>query len=540
MKCSRFLASLLASLVFVGCNNKDNPTPPETPDPEIGPKADLELVMDRTTKVLYYGDRKTEGVFNYYVGLGDKEFIKDNEGDDAAPADGHIIFFDIYASEGSDSFETAVLPDGKYTIAETNAAGTLNNYYTRMQVNVEGKQTSVDFTEGYLEVKTSEKGKILKGLFTLKDGSTVSCIYEGPLAFGDPNAGSEPSEQIPALEEDINVSFAHAFGVYYGDEFGSGTDGYSVVLTSPTAGNDGVTVSGGAVVGLSLTLENSSVIYLMPGIYTVADTYAAGTIEPGFSLLGEYYGSIAATVDAEGNILSQSGIASGTALVSEFGDTGYRIELELVTDNGKSVKGVFTGDIEFTDESPKEEDNTTLTGDYTLKLPAETTTASLAYYGDYLGVGLANWILSLENANGDAIDIELLTEKASTTEIPIPEKQYNMSVDNQTVGFVAGKTSPLGQSGTWYWDLSTLDSDGYLHGYAAAIDGWVKLAKDGDKTTVSFEFVDPAYNLFGGSWTGVIPAAVDKSNLAGSSSIKSRLTHRAQPSLRRRARSMSW
>lgn len=104
MKCSRFLASLLASLVLVGCNNKDNPIPPETPDPEICPKADLELVMDRTTKVLYYGDRKTEGVFNYYVGLGDKEFIKDNEGDDAAPADGHIIFFDIYASEGSDSF----------------------------------------------------------------------------------------------------------------------------------------------------------------------------------------------------------------------------------------------------------------------------------------------------------------------------------------------------------------------------------------------------------------------------------------------------
>ena len=42
MKCSRFLASMLASLVLVGCNNKDNPTPPETPDPEIVPKADLE------------------------------------------------------------------------------------------------------------------------------------------------------------------------------------------------------------------------------------------------------------------------------------------------------------------------------------------------------------------------------------------------------------------------------------------------------------------------------------------------------------------
>ena len=49
-------AILLASLALVACK-KDNPaTPPTTPIPE----ADLQLDMDRTTKVLYYGeDRKS-------------------------------------------------------------------------------------------------------------------------------------------------------------------------------------------------------------------------------------------------------------------------------------------------------------------------------------------------------------------------------------------------------------------------------------------------------------------------------------------------
>lgn len=534
-------AILLASLALVACK-KDNPATPETPDPAPVtpttpiPEADLQLDMDRTTKVLYYGDRKTEGVYNYFLGLGDMEFIKDNEGDDAAPTGGHIIFFDIYASEGTKSYEDAVLPDGKYTIAADNAVGTLNDYYTRMQINVDGKQTSVDFTEGYLQVETSAKGKLLTALFSLKDGSTVSCRYEGPLVFGDPNAGSEPIEQIPELSDNIDATFTYALGVYYGDTYGAGRDNYTVSLTSQTLDEDGFPTTGGAWIDLSFYLTAGSSIYLEPGVYNVVDTYESGTVEPGFNLLGQFFGSSAAFVDADGNTLSESPIASGTVTVSEFGSFGYKIELDVVTDNGKTVKGTFEGEIDFQDQSPAEEPNSTLTGDYTLNLPAETTKASLRYYGDYYGVGLATWFLSLENPKGDAIDIELLTDKTSTTEIPIPEKQYNMSVDNQTAGFVKGESSPAGQSGTWYWDLSTADADGYLQGYAAAIDGWVKLAKDGDKTTVSFEFVDEKYNIFNGSWTGVIPAAEDKSSSTSAVSPMARKAHKSQISLRQRAK----
>lgn len=522
MKKTFFYAMAVASLSFVACD-KDKPTPsgPDKPGDEIEiPDADLQLEMDRTTKVLYYGDRKTEGVYNYFLGLGDMEFIKDDEGDDAAASGGHIIYFDIYASEGSDSFETAVLPDGKYVITETNAAGTLNNYYTRMQINEDGKQKSVDFVDGYLEVKSSNKGKSLTALFTLKDGTTVSCIYEGALVFGDPNAGSEPVESVKELSSDIDVNFTYALGVYYGDAYNSGVDNYTVSLTSQVLDEDGFPTTGGAWVDLSFYTEAGSMIYLTPGVYKVSDSYAAGTVEMGFALMGEIWGSSAAMVDAEGNTLEESPIASGEVTVSEYGDFGYKIELNLVADNGKLVKGTYAGEFDFTDNSPAEETNTTLTGDYTLTLPTETTSVGLVYYGDYYGVGLANWVLSLENEGADAIDIELLTEMTSKTELPLPEKQYNFSFENSTIGVVPGESSAMGQSGTWYWDLSTLDADGYIYGFAAAIDGWVKLAKDGDKTTVSFELVDSQYNLFSGTWTGVIPAAEDKSNLSASSTSR--------------------
>lgn len=54
-------AILLASLALVACK-KDNPATPETPDPTPVtpttpiPEADLQLDMDRTTKVLYYSE----------------------------------------------------------------------------------------------------------------------------------------------------------------------------------------------------------------------------------------------------------------------------------------------------------------------------------------------------------------------------------------------------------------------------------------------------------------------------------------------------
>lgn len=513
MKQFIFAALLFSAANLVSCDK--NTDDGETPNPDPTPKADLELVMDRTTKVLYYGDRKNAGTYNYFFGLGDAEFIKDEQGDDAAPEGGHIIFFDLFSTEGAESFETAVLPDGTYTLAGTDAAGTLNNYYTRMQIYDNGTQRSVDFTEGSLTVKSGSNGKSLEALFTLADGSTVSCTYEGELVFGDPDAGAG-GEDVPTLKEPIDETFTDVVGIYCGDEYNSGTDMFQIGFSNVPLDNDGImTAAGYSIVLMMYTEPCGSFIYLPEGTYNVSDSYAAGTVEPG-GLFMDIYGSYCAKVDANGNAEELGLIAGGTVTVTESG-WGYKFVFDLTTAEGVAVKGTFDGEIDFIDMSPVEESNTTLTSDYVLDL-SNADKVSLDYYGDYYGNGLANWVLSIYDSDGDGIDIELITAATSTTEIPLPEKQYNMSVDNG-IGFVMGESSVFGMMGTWYTDLSTLDNDGYVYGYAAAIDGWVKLSKEDDTTNVSFEFVDESWNLFSGSWSGKLPAATDNSSLVSSMSV---------------------
>ena len=483
---------------------KVEPAPPIT--------ADISLTMDRTTKVLYYGDRKNEGVYNYYLGLGDAEFIKDEQGDDAAPEGGHIVFFDIYADKGTDSYETAELPVGKYTLADTDAAGTLNNYYTRMQIWDNGSQKSVDFTDGSLSVSNCAEGKLLEATFTLTDGKTLTLTYKGALVFGNPDEGAG-GEDFPALKNPVDATFTNAIGLYLGDEYGTGTDTFMVGFSDVPLDDEGMMTAAGYNLVLTMYAEPCySFIYLEPGVYTVADTYKAGTVEPG-EIFFDIYGSYCAKVGADSEAEELGLIAGGTVTVSEAG-SGYKFVFDLTTAEGVSVKGSFTGDIDFEDQSPKQDPTTTLTGDYTLDL-SKADEVSVGYYGDYYGNGLANWMLDIADSTGDGIEIELITEASSKTEIPLPEKQYNMSVD-YGVGFVMGEdNAAFGMLGTWYIDLSTMDNEGYIYGYAAAIEGNVKITKDGDITTVKFEFVDENWNLFDGSWSGKLPAATDETNFGG-------------------------
>ncbi len=500
-----FLAAILfTAAVFASCEKEEKQKDDFPPV-----KADIEITMDRTTKVLYYGDRKTEGVYNYYFGLGDSEFIKDEQGDDAAPEGGHIIFFDLYSDKGAESFETAVLPNGKYILADTNAAGTLNNYFTRLQIWDNGAQKSVDFTEGSLSVSDCSEGKLLQATFTLIDGQTLSCIYKGALVFGDPD---ETEGDLPALKNPVDLNLISAVGVYGGDQYGTGTATFMVGLSDVALDDDYMMTAAGYNVVLTMYAEPcNSFIYLEPGTYTVADTYEIGTVEPGEIFLGEIYGSFCAKVDADGEADELSVITGGTVTVSEYGFDGYKFVLDLTTAEGVSVKGTYTGEIYFEDQSPQQDPTTTLTGDYTLDL-SKADEVSLAYYGDFYENGLANWVLEIGDSAGDGIIIELITPNTSKTEIPLPEKQYNMSVD-YGVGFVMGEDDPMfGMLGTWYISLATMDNEGYVQDYAAAIEGWVKLAKEGDITTVSFELLDELYNEFNGSWSGKMPVAEDESD----------------------------
>ena len=514
-------ALLLGSILALSgaCNNDNGtePTPGPQPDPTPDPVQEWGIEMINTTKVLYYGDRKTPGIYNYFFGLCDSEFIQDEQGDDAAPEGGKLVFFDLYSSVGAESFETAELPEGTYTLTEGGQPGTLDPYYTRLQVWQNGKQVRVDFSAGSLEVTNSAKGKLLKAEFTLTDGETLKCYYEGALTFGDPDEGSD--EGIPPITEPVDAEFVWGGGIYYGDEYGTGTDRFEISFTQTPVNAEGIMTGAGHNIVLSLYAEpNEAFIALPAGTYQVAGTYAPGTIEPGEFVLS-YIGSICAKVDDAGNAVAISPITGGSITVYETSGWSYDIEFNLKTDQGIDIKGRYNGEIELEDQStPAQESNTTLTGDYKLNL--EGATATLTYYGDFYENGTANWILSIEKEQGDAIDIELITAPSSQTALPLPEGgQYNMSVD-YGIGVVKGESSPFGMLGTWYIDLSTLDADGYIYGYAAAIEGNIKLSEENGIYNISFEFVDDLYNLFCGQWSGTIPEAENQSGMMQLSTAK--------------------
>lgn len=369
---------------------------------------------------------------------------------------------------GPTSFEKAVLPNGTYTFAAGKTAGTMDDYYTRLQVWKDGKQVSVDFTAGTLVVKDSSGGKFVQAEFTLADGTELKCYYEGALVFGDPDAGSD--DGIPALREPVNTNFVWAAGVYYGDEYKTGTDRFRISFADVLLNAEGMLSKVGYNLILTLyAAANESFIALEPGTYTVADTYEAGTIEPGAFVM-DYIGSLCAKVDDTAEAEELSLISDGTVKISDSG-MGYKLEFDPRTSEGISVKGVYDGEIGLDDQSSGggDEPSTTLEGDYVLDL--SRAIPSVSYYGDFFGNGKVDWVLSISDDEGDAIDIDLITEPTSTTCIPLPESGlYNMSVDSG-VGFVAGNDGPFGMEGTWYVDLSTADEEGYVYGYAAAIEG---------------------------------------------------------------------
>lgn len=464
---------------------------------------DDRVKMINTTKVLYYGDRKTKGVYNYYLGLGDSEFIKDEQGDDAAAEGGMIVFMDIYSSTGSDSFETAKLPEGRYVIAEGKEPGTMDNYYTRQQINVDGKQKSVDFSSGELNVTHTAGGYLLEGSFVFKDsGETLDFYYEGSLEFGDPDAGS--GDGVGDIPEDLDLSLISASGVYMGDQFGSGVDEYLLSFADVKIGDDGIVTAEGYNLIVDLMAKASDYILIPEGTYVVNDTYNSGTAVTGEMLFG-YSGTYCAKVSDEGQLLQIAMIKSGTVNVKET-DMGYLFEFDLVTASGVSIKGTYDGYIDIEDKSSGGEEGpfSTLTGDYVTDF--SDAESSVNYYGDYFGVGMDNWLLELYGSK-DGIGIEFLTEPGQG-KTRIPQGRYNMSVEDG-VGFVKG-TYNSGMLGTWWIDMTTV-VDGVAKGYAPAIEGWVEISKDGELDVVRFEFVDDLWNLFSGEWKGKLPDAADMS-----------------------------
>lgn len=513
---NRFPLAVTAILLLVSlassCEKPGNSPVGPAPGPD---EEDNSIVMTDATSLLYYGDRKTEGLYNYFVGFCDTMIIEDGDGYLIPSGDGHMVKVDFYSSVPSASWETAELPDGTYVLQgkdEELSAGMLDNYYTRIETVSEGAVKSTDFTSGTVEVSSKDASKIIKGTFVLADGSEFAFRYEGSLEPADPDA----SGILPPFTEPVDAKMNIAVGAYYGDDYNIGSDRYEMALANTPLNEDGDITGAGYVLFLSFFDEPSSFIGLSAGTYEVSDTYEAKTVEKGEVIL-DVTGSFIAKYDEHGDTEGFCLITGGSVKVALSGFT-YSIDADLVADNGTSIKAAYTGEIDFEDNSSSDNGSlSTLTGDVDVTF-SENTEVSVQYCGDWYGTGTDNWYIELYD-EASYIIVDLNTPKAGFSEkIPFPQSgQYNMAV-NYGVGMIPGMVVDGLDAGTWYFDVTTEFEDVLV--CAAAIDGTIKYSKSGDQDVLNIDLVDENYNLVSAVWKGVLPAATDESSSYSSASAR--------------------
>lgn len=513
------MATLLLAALATSCDKT-----PNEPKPKPLPEPGNVVTMVEATPLYYYGDRKTEGLYNYFVGFSTTEIEADEDGYLVSSGEGYMIKIDLYSSVPSDSWETAVLPDGKFQLQGENeelGAGMMEKYYTRLEKVVNGTAQSTDFNAGQVEISNKDGVTTVKGSFVTVDGQAIEFIYESRIGTEDP----DESETIPPFDEAVDATMNYGFGVYYGDEYSSGTDNYQVLLTNAPFDNDGNITGEGYIAVLSFYTKSSDIIDLAEGTYTVSDSNEAGTVEPGFIFM-DVFGSYVIKYDKNGKSEKIALVESGNVKVGHT-QTGYTITANLVSDSETSIALSYTSELNFDDESSNggvdDDNSTTLTEDISFSF-AEDAEIEIGYYGDYYKNSTDNWMIFIEDDN-NGIAVEINTAKTGfSTKFPFPENgQYNLNSD-YGIGMLPGVIDEEGYlTGTFYYVPAGNDG---VSDYAMAIDGTIKYSKDGEYDVLKIEILDSKYHLVSAEWKGVMPEAIDATEeaaLATKSAAKVRL-----------------
>ena len=139
---------------------------------------------------IYYGG--SDGSFDYYFRLTDTEMNTDSEGNPVpVSGNGNFVGFDLYSATEADP-ANIVIPNGTYTLATTNAAGTFDPDYTFCWHWKDGDMSTVTMESGTVTVNRTGTNYTVKLDGTTETGNKLVCNYTGPIPMQAP-AGVAPA-----------------------------------------------------------------------------------------------------------------------------------------------------------------------------------------------------------------------------------------------------------------------------------------------------------------------------------------------------------
>ena len=434
----------------------------------------------------YYGTEFSDS-HSYFVILSDLGY--DEEG--YALPGGTYYQLDLYAVKGAvDANGYISIPAGTYTVDLTDSMAdwTMSSYYSGFyKISADGM--SYDARAGFEsgEAVVTENGITLTVFI---GGVQHTVVYNGETKL---YAGEYGGGETPAPSEDTEFTAYVATGTYYGDQYTPGVaDNYYFYLSDLGFDADGYAQAGGTYYRFDIYAPITSDMTITPGTYyiDINDTMDLWTVSAYYSA---YF-----KVNGDASDYEAVDYPVGGFITFNEDNTIYA---EVEFESGATHKVSFSGDIVIMDGTYNDggegggdygDTLTMLEGDYTCAFDHHV----LLYegYGDYYGIGLQNWVLSIapNDGEGDCVQFDILagadsTDFAGTYAISGSFGSYTAYPGEVSGGYIVG---------SWYYtaDYSVM---------APFIDGTVWVTNNGNGTyTVAFTLYDDAYNFVEGTWTG--------------------------------------
>lgn len=468
-----------------------------------GPQYDVDFTANYALGSCY-SQVMEDGSSNFYISLSDIEMEGDAENPIFGQA-GSYVLLDLYAIE----LEEGILPEGTYPFVATEpidkqASLDFSGYGTT-DASGEMSDGPILFLEGEVAVSYTDDGYRIDVTATLEDARTFHCTYEGMLEFLMEGGGDV---SLPGLESDVNTSFVLAKARYFGP-----TDAAELYILDLYDVTDAESMQTNNRLSLTIfTSPSDEGLGIAPGDYTISPAETAGTMLPGkldmqtIMVSGCYCEQ---TVYDGEDYKMLYGLVTGGSVKVEKSAGGYTVTANLTDKDGHTIKGSYSGTIEFIDESYF----STLEGDVTVNVAGMPCDAE--YYAGYFGANSDNWTVFIGTGadNSEALQIELLAPVKGFSG-GLPTGEYTVgSGDNYQDGTyvcVPGITEGFNLYFSWY--LGDL-MGGSAYTIAPFDSGKVTVSKTNDQYTIAVDVYDdcPSPNKITASWTGK-PTMIDKSS----------------------------
>lgn len=436
----------------------------------------------------YYGDQYSNepGQMNYSVCLSDREVTEENI------LGGNFYFLDIFASEPEDLANVRV-PEGTYTLGQsgTTSIGDINPDYTYAYYTdpADGNTYEANFSEVMLTVSYDGDNALYSAVLTDTDGQTHYVTFSGKAVIG-----LDLPERKLDRDLDFTASYTSASYLYhYGDILEVGLD-----FTDMEIDADGKMVPPGSWIVVDMIQPYNEWGMLERGYYPVKSTPEEPfTVVPGDS----WYISYAIYVDEYGT-MHRDNITGGSMTIEMSDPDTYNISCDFTTESGYTAKCTWTGYIEIA-EMPSGGSKSTLTGDYELNLSEAEGSAN--YFNNMYGTGGLEWMITLDQQNGDAVQIHLFSESIDPND-GIGTGKYTVNTDGYPRpgewrdGLIDGFYS-IG--GTWF--IGKQDGMPNPEMMAPAVSGDLEITNHGDGTyDIVFAFNDDHQTpyMFSGQYHG--------------------------------------